>query len=255
MKTKIYYIIASLLAVQLSTAQVLFTENFNNLALGEVSTDPTGTTPGKGGWYVEKKFDTQEPNVMITPETGRGNVLTIGNRKRNNGLGTSAHITQKNINILWNNRTVGNNIFKLEYDIYLMGNNQYMIDSYVGLINGTTGKGLLQIIMSNYINGIPSTAKGNLSASYYDIASTPNFKNIYLGKNNTPEYDNFPYNSWLSVELFIDYKYEAGSVIGGKIYVYIPALNILKIADFTHNETIDLLRVRAGGRGDFPLAV
>jgi len=49
MKTKIYYIIASLLTAQLRTAQVLFSENFNNLAVGEVSVDPTVTIPGKGG--------------------------------------------------------------------------------------------------------------------------------------------------------------------------------------------------------------
>src|SRR5690606_2849304 len=55
--------------------------------------------------------------------------------------------------------------------------------------------------------------------------------------------------------LFIDYKYEAGTVIGGKIYVYIPALNILKTADFTHSETIDLLNIRGFGSGNLSVAV
>src|SRR5690606_20290315 len=73
--------------------------------------------------------------------------------------------------------------------------------------------------------------------------------------NNTREYDNFTYNTWVSVELFIDYKYEAGTVIGGKIYVYIPALNILKTADFTHSETIDLLGIRGFGSGNLAVAV
>src|SRR5690606_11549147 len=69
------------------------------------------------------------------------------------------------------------------------------------------------------------------------------------------EYDNFPYNTWLSVELFIDYKYDAGSVIGGKIYVYIPALNIFKTADFTHNEIIELLQLQGGARETLQQAV
>src|SRR5690606_3916740 len=135
MKTKIYYIIASFLVVQLSTAQVLFSENFDNLAVGEVSTDPTGTTPGKGGWYVRKTSTPYTFPVEITPETGRGNVLVIGSNTNNtNGNGNGAMLTQKNINTLWNSRTVGNNVIKLEYDIYLIGSNQHRIESRVALI-------------------------------------------------------------------------------------------------------------------------
>lgn len=46
---KTIVLITACLFAQLGNAQVLFTENFNNHALGEVSTDPTGATPGKGG--------------------------------------------------------------------------------------------------------------------------------------------------------------------------------------------------------------
>src|SRR5690606_5392650 len=244
MKTKIYYIIASFLAVQLSTAQVLFSENFNNLAVGEVSADPTGTTPGKGGWYVKKYFDTQEPSVIITPETGRGNILTIGSKIDDDGLGTGVHITQKNINTLWNNRTVGYNVFKLEYDVYIVNSSQILGQKV--LLSNLTNRGTAYINISNYRSGyngnLPSATKAYLFASYFDTTN----KYLFLGKNNTPEYDNFPYNTWLSVELFIDYKYDAGSVIGGKIYVYIPALNIFKTADFTHNEIIELLQLQGG---------
>lgn len=255
MKTKIYFIIASLLTLQLSTAQVLFTENFNNLAVGEVSTDPTGTTPGKGGWYVKKTSTPYTFTVAITPETGRGNVLVIGSNTNNtNGNGNGAVLTQKNINTLWNNRMFGNNVFKLEYDIYLIGSNQYRIESVVGLINDITGRGLLQIVMGNNAI-IPSTTQAVIGATYYDTASTPYYKNLYLGANNTSRYDNFPYNSWLSVELFIDYKYEVGIIKGGKIYIYIPILNILKTADFTHSETIDLLNIRGFGSGNLTVAV
>lgn len=239
-------------------AQVLFSENFDNLAVGEVSNDPTGTTPGKGGWYVKKTSTPYTFPVEITPEIGRGNVLAIGsNINDKNGLGNGAGLAQKNINTLWNTRTVGNNVLKLEYDIYLIGNSQDIISTTVGLINNLSNRSMLNVSMYNHYSGSggASAVKSFLWATYYDPASTPIVKQIFLGTNNTPEYDNFPYNTWLSVELFIDYKYEVGTVIGGDIYVYIPALNILKTANFTHSETIDLLSIAGSARGNHSVVV
>ena len=37
--------------------------------------------------------------------------------------------------------------------------------------------------------------------------------------------------------------------------MYIPALNILKTANFTHSETIDLLSIRGFGSGNLPVVV
>ena len=254
MKIIIIFIIANLLAVQLSTAQVLFSENFDNLAVGEVSTDPTGVTPGKGGWYVKKSLPPYTFPVEIVPETGRGNVLVIGsNINSTNGLGNTATLTQKNINTLWNSRTVGNNVFKLEYDVYIVDSSQILNQQV--LLSNLTNKGTANINISNYRSGyngnLPSATKAYLFASYFDTIS----KILFLGKNNTAEYDNFPYNTWLSLEFFIDYKYEAGSVTGGEIYIYIPKLNILKIADFTHNEIIELLGLHGGARAALQVAV
>ena len=257
MKTKVTYIITFLLAVHLSTAQILFQDNFNSHAVGEVSTDPTGATPGKGGWYVKKNLPPYTFPVEIVPEAGRGNVLSIGsNLNSHNGLGNEALLTQKNFNTLWNNRTAGNNILKLEYDIFLIGNNQSIIQSVVGL--RTLGNlWTTRIFMENYNKnnqGHISTTNAYLYALYYDI-QVPQTKDIFLGTNNTSEYNNFPYNTWLSVQLFIDYKYEAGNITGGTLYVYIPALSVLKKADFTHSEVIELLAITGGGRGNLQTVV
>src|SRR5690606_5146954 len=112
------------------------------------------------------------------------------------------------------------------------------IGSYVRLTNnkiytlfyGTQNKN------GGYNGGMSSDTKGYLSLQYYD---QQNVKLLYLGANNTPEYNNFPYNSWFTVELFIDYKYENGVQVGGDMYVNIPALNIVKKTSFTHNEIIE----------------
>ncbi|HUH25544.1 MAG TPA: T9SS type A sorting domain-containing protein [Flavobacterium sp.] len=256
MKLKVLYIATALFLTNIATAQVLYTENFNNLAVGEVSTDPTGVTPGKGGWFVEKIMTPTTFPVEIVPEVGRGNVLIIGSNKNNtNGNGNGANLIQKNINTLWNNRTVGNNVLKLEYEVYLLGNSQYAIESVVALRN-TSNIWMERIVIANYYNSkTPSTPQAHLYSEYYDLSPTPVNKRLNLGSNNTPDYDNFPYNTWLSVELFIDYTYEAGTINGGKIYVYIPTLNILKTANFTHTEVIELLNIYGFGGGDFSLAI
>ncbi|WCM41005.1 T9SS type A sorting domain-containing protein [Flavobacterium sp. CBA20B-1] len=252
---KILLIITTLLGVHNLTAQVLYTENFNNYALGELSADPTGVTPGKGGWYVIKNKTPYTFPVEITPEPGRGNVLAIGSNTNNvSGNGNGALLTQKNINTLWDNRTVGNNILKLEYDIYLIGTNQYRIETAVGF-NKVSNGNILNVFMNNHSSGVPSAVQSFLWSTYYDPASTPIYKQIFLGTNNTHLYNNFPYNTWLTVELFVDYEYEAGNVIGGKIYVYIPALNILKGASFTHNENIDSFFISGFGSGNLTVTV
>jgi hypothetical protein len=52
MKSKIFYLVAVIFAAYFANAQVLYTENFDNLTVGDLSTDPTGNTPGQGGWYT-----------------------------------------------------------------------------------------------------------------------------------------------------------------------------------------------------------
>src|SRR5690606_9002975 len=88
MKKLILYIITlfSLFAVPKVKAQVLFSEDFDSYLAGHLNTDYTGTTTGQGGWVVSR-----DPNstttIMITPETGKGNVATISNATSINGVG------------------------------------------------------------------------------------------------------------------------------------------------------------------------
>ncbi|WCM41478.1 T9SS type A sorting domain-containing protein [Flavobacterium sp. CBA20B-1] len=254
MKTRIFYIAAVFLFTHLCTAQILFTENFNNYALGEVSTDATGAIPGKGGWYVRKAYPNNPAPCEIVAEAGRGNVLAIGGNINNFTQGNTSRVIQKNINTLWNGRTQGNNILKLEYDVYTVSTSVSTdkMGGYVGLSTATSNKYTVSNVIDNIVAGKPSAVNAKLQTGYYTPSGT---QYIYLGVNNTPEYTNFPYNTWVSVQLFVDYEYEAGNVIGGKIYVYIPALNILKGASFTHNEIIEILHLHGGGTGNLPVAV
>src|SRR5690606_20758735 len=111
MKLKLLYIVAVLFTAPISTAQVLFSENFDNLNIGDLSTDPTGTTAGQGGWYVNTKSNNIS-NVRIEAEPGRGKVLLMEYPG-----GSIVHIIEKkDLNIDWSQRISPNQIIKVEYD-------------------------------------------------------------------------------------------------------------------------------------------
>src|SRR5690554_4505871 len=205
MKTRVFYIAAGFLLTQLCSAQVLFTENFNSYALGELSADPTGVTPGKGGWYVTKGYLNNPAPCEIVAEVGRGNVLAIGANINNFTQGNSSRVIQKSINTLWNGRTQGNNILKLEYDVYTVSTSvgTDKMGGYVGLSTATGYKYTVSNLIDNIVAGKPSAVNANLQTGYYTPSGT---QYIYLGANNTPDYTNFPYNTWVSVQLFVDYK-------------------------------------------------
>ena len=123
MKTKIFFLVAVLFAAQLSTAQVLFSEDFDSLPPGALSTDPTGTTPGQNGWYVMEHTSATE--VAVVAEPGKSNVAHIKpNATANTGDWVRGNFAQKDISALWNNRNPGHDILHLKMEYYFAtGNN------------------------------------------------------------------------------------------------------------------------------------
>ena len=119
MKTTILLITALIIGTQTTKAQVLYSENFDNLALGNVGTDFTGATPGKGGWHTKSQaweVPSQNSNnyFNIVNEPGRGKVLALSS-----SVGKGSFFLQKRgIDALWANRNPGNNIMKIELDFY-----------------------------------------------------------------------------------------------------------------------------------------
>src|SRR5690554_1210245 len=99
-----------LIATQKTTAQVLFSESFDSHTIGALSNDLTGQTQGKGGWYVHELND---GTAIIMSESGKANVIGLG---KTVGQTPAAQISMKqnNINILWDSRSTGNEIFLLE---------------------------------------------------------------------------------------------------------------------------------------------
>ena len=119
MKKNKIFIAAFLFTTQLTTAQVLYSENFDNLTLGNVGTDFTGVTAGQGGWYTlsqSSEIPSENSNnyFKIVAARGRGKVLELAATP---GKG-QIFFQKRGIDALWNNRKNGNNILKIEIDFY-----------------------------------------------------------------------------------------------------------------------------------------
>jgi hypothetical protein len=106
-----------------TTAQVLQTENFNALTVGNVGTDITGVTAGQGGWLTSSDNGT---NPTTTTNAGNANfqIVATGNSTTNgalfqgpNGDKGARFMWKDGLPAAWTGRTSGNNIIELEVDI------------------------------------------------------------------------------------------------------------------------------------------
>jgi len=181
-------------------SQVLYSENFDNLQLGDLSNDKTGQTPGQGDWYVV--IPSNNIDVRIVSEPGRGNVLGFGWLNGQTALAYGVGL--KNLSSLWNTRTSGNDIFKMEFDLYIKNINLQSSNYYTFAV-GTDG-----------------LSTNHLSSTYCQMKNNA----MVIGGGGTNDGNHTPYNyTWIKVEILHDYN-------TFKTYYHIPALNFLLIQDF-----------------------
>ena len=119
MKKQVLFVATLLFATQLTTAQVLYSENFDNLTLGNVGTDFTGATPGQGGWHTYSRADN------VPSDAGNNYFKIVSEPNKGKVLQTTAlpsfganYLLKSGIDNLWNNRNSGNNVLKVTYDFF-----------------------------------------------------------------------------------------------------------------------------------------
>ena len=178
-------------------AQVLWTENFDGYNIGTFTT-------GQGGWDVT----TDGSDVRIIAEPGRGNVLAWGwNQFPLPTIYSMGICEKKGIAALWNTRTMGNNVLKLEFDFYskdFTGSPGEEFGTGLGfsILNGT--------MVSSFLCGI------NANESYITATTYP----LKL-------YHKAAYNhTWIKVEIYIEYN---ASTNTSCVYTYVPSLNYLAV--------------------------
>src|SRR5690606_220654 len=204
-------------------SQVLYTENFDNLSIGNLGTNFTGTIPGQGGWLTEcysTGTGTQCQNNLfnIISEVNKGNVLTLSAGTTNP---TYVSLVAKKIGLqtLINQRTPGNNVLKLE------------IDYYTGAqLHGSVTYSQ-QIVLSYDANN--NVFSFNNRLAYFAFWSSTGRLDISSKDHKAPDSLSgsiLPFNTWVTFIVYLDYNNK-------KAYFEVPYLNKIAAADFFKNST------------------
>src|SRR5690606_17447621 len=102
MKSKISFLSAVLFTVNFSTAQLLYTEDFESYNVGTFSTDLTGATPAQGGWHTLSTGFNGTASVndyKIVADPNKGNVLKIVEGK--SFVNGSCWVYRTDLNTYW----------------------------------------------------------------------------------------------------------------------------------------------------------
>lgn len=106
------------------SAQMLQSENFNTLTVGNVATDITGATPGQGDWLIATSNGTA-PTTGTNAAADNFQIVTSGFDATNglkitssNGNKGSRFMWKDGLDLAWADRTTGNDIIEVEYDLY-----------------------------------------------------------------------------------------------------------------------------------------
>ncbi|UOK41675.1 MULTISPECIES: T9SS type A sorting domain-containing protein [Flavobacterium] len=104
-------------------AQVLQSDNFNSLTVGNIGTDFTGTTAGQGGYYTVSSngsgttTTTNSGNANFQIVAAGGSNLNVFSFQGPNGDQGGRLMWKNGLPAAWTARTSGNNILELEVDI------------------------------------------------------------------------------------------------------------------------------------------
>jgi hypothetical protein len=103
----------------LAFSQVLKTENFNALTVGNIGTDVAGTNAGQGGWFTANTAggtNGGNANFQVVVEGGDyGNVFQFTGSDAATG---TKFMWQDGFPATWATRTTGNNIIEVEFDYF-----------------------------------------------------------------------------------------------------------------------------------------
>lgn len=180
-------------------AQQLLSDNFDSYTVGNVGTDLTGATAGQGNWYTLVPAGGNNSNFQFVAETGRGNVFSIESTNQPPATAPAPAnyrlATKMDFNTaLWNTKTTGNNILKVEYEFYTGA--------------ATTSKAVHRMAVSSAnraIGGltyVPETRTlAGLAYANPQGGSGPGLYNITLG--STPLV--LDANKWYKVIFYVDY--------------------------------------------------
>jgi len=105
-------------------AQILQSDNFNSLTIGNIGTDITGATAGQGGWLTSAG-NGAAPSTTTNSNNGNFQVIAAGNASTRgfqlqgvNGTGGGKYMWKDGLPTVWAGRATGNNIIEVEVDFF-----------------------------------------------------------------------------------------------------------------------------------------
>jgi hypothetical protein len=108
----------------LLNAQVLQSDNFNSLTIGNVGTDITGTTAGQGSWLTSAG-NGAAPTTTTNSAASNFQIIAAGNAGTQgfqivgpNGNKGGKYMWKDGLGTVWDSRTTGNNIIEVEVDFF-----------------------------------------------------------------------------------------------------------------------------------------
>lgn len=165
-------------------AQVLQSENFNTLTIGNVATDITGTTAGQGSYYVFSG-NGNAPTTTTNASANNAAIVNTGGSNANtlsligpNGDKGSTVMWKDGLPAAWTARTSGNNIFEVEFDINPGGTSTSSNRFGVYIYNSDFTKILAGVIVRSSTKELSlvaySTPTGQPTGNYtYSLAAAP----------------------------------------------------------------------------------
>ncbi|MGX7666557.1 T9SS type A sorting domain-containing protein [Flavobacterium pedocola] len=162
-------------SIQISQAQLLTSDNFNALTVGNIGTDLTGTTAGQGGFYTYVAAAGSNADFQIVNDgVAHANVLQI------TGSATAANsrfLWKNGLDVAWAARTAGNNILEVEYDFYTGGTTTSKNSQRIVVYNTDGSKALVGLSVAmdtKIISGVGYYNNGGTLGNYlFNLGASP----------------------------------------------------------------------------------
>lgn len=166
-------------------AQSLQSDNFNSYTIGNVGTDITSTVPGQGGFYTDFAGGSNSDAQIVNIDAAHGKSLQLTGSATESG---TKYMWKKGLDIAWASRTAGNDILKLEFNLYTGSATGGSGRGTVLVYDGTTHKTLLGA-------GYDYATKRTIGIAYYTNTATGVTGNyLFYLEPNTYTY---PANTWI----------------------------------------------------------
>jgi len=225
---KITLAILFLLVFQTITAQVLYSEDFDNYTIGDlglinilngINTTPNPPVSGQGSWFITEAYNAPYINsfeAKIEPEPNRGNVLTIKDIPQATST-SSEFVLSKVLNSenSWIGRNTGNDVLKFEYDFYT-GNLGTGGTAQIALSLGKANNAGLNLPNNGDIADMISTI---YVLDYHSTMIRELFLRRFFTGNEIKRIEQPPINTWIKINMYIDY-------ISGYLFLELPSINL-----------------------------